>query len=54
MVTYTKEQNELVKEIRRLQQNYNWANHPKGFNYEESIRFGELQEQAKTQNLCWW
>ena len=48
MVTYTKEQNELVKQIRELQQK------EKMLDYEQTLLFNKLIEEANSQNLCWW
>lgn len=50
MAVYTKEQIELVNEIRKLSKREQEGK----LNYEELIRFLELQEQAKIQLLCYW
>jgi len=50
MATYTKEQNELVAELRKLA-----IREQEGkIGYEEALYYVSLQEQANTQNLCWW
>jgi len=47
MATYTKEQIELVKQIRDLLAK-------QVLDYEETVLLYSLQDQANTQNLCWW
>jgi hypothetical protein len=48
MATYTKEQNELIDEIRRVAK----LNEEGGLNYEGSVYYGELLDRAKEQNIC--
>lgn len=50
MAAYTKEQFNLIRQIRGLLQREQEGN----LSYSELVWLGELQEQANAQNLCWW
>lgn len=48
MAVYTKEQNELVNVIRKLQKDV------EKLTYEQHLQLCILIEGANAQNLCWW
>ena len=48
MATLTKEQIDLINEIRRLQQKVELLD------YKQHLQFCKLIDQANDQNLCWW
>ena len=51
MATLTKEQIDLVNEIRRLDEKAKFA---QNLDYDESVRLLCLIKEANGQNLCWW
>ena len=51
MAVYTKEQINLINEIRRLDKKAKFACN---LDYEDSVKLLCLIKEANAQNLCWW